>query len=43
MTSLLFVVIGTFQLVGTVFYVGVEASEGYVHLVGVVSGCGYIR
>jgi len=29
---------GTFQLLGTVFYMGVEISEGFVHLVGVVSG-----
>lgn len=29
--------IGTFQLMGTVFYVGAEASDGYHHLVGVVS------
>lgn len=29
--------IGTFQLMGTIFYIGVEASDGFNHLVGVVS------
>jgi hypothetical protein len=33
----LLTVTGTFQLMGTVFYMGVEASDGYTHIVGVVS------
>ncbi len=28
-------------VLGTVFYMGVEISEGFVHLVGVVSGHQY--
>lgn len=28
---------GTFQLMGTIFYVGVEVTDGFSHLVGVVS------